>query len=95
MKAWNDLPMAMREPITNRAESEAFITALHGEGLGHHFDDGAVDCLFGNGLVDEACAMAIDSQVDACYRAFEAEGADLMNDCPIGFLLKLEQAIAA
>lgn len=77
-------------PVTDRPEAEAFIAKLHALGLGYHFDDGAVDCLFGNSLVTEAEAMLIDTKVDDCYRAWQASGADLMHDCPIGHLLKCE-----
>lgn len=76
-------------PVTNRAEGEAFIEALHGLGLMHHFDDGAVDCLYGNGLVTKGEAHAIDGKVAACYQAWELSGADMMNDCPIGHALKV------
>jgi hypothetical protein len=89
MKSLMALPEAMRAPINSRAEAEAFMRSLKSEGLDYHFDDGAIDCLHRNGLVDEAAAMWIDSQIDACYRAFEASGADLREDCPIGFMLKL------
>lgn len=89
MKTHADLPPAMREPITDRPEAERFLTALHDAGLDHHFDDGAVDCLHGNNLVDLACAGFIDDQVRACYAAWEESGADLARDCPIGFALKL------
>lgn len=82
-------------PVTNRPEAEAFIEALCKAGLAHHFDDGAVDCLHGNGLVDLDEAKAIDAQVGRCYVAWEASGADLMDDCPIGHLIKVgeEQGI--
>lgn len=75
-------------PVTNRAEAEAFIAALGKLGLGYHFDDGAVDCLHGNGHVTLAEAEAIDRQVGACYEAWEASGADLLYDCPIGHALE-------
>lgn len=89
MKSLAELPEVMRAEISDRPSAEAFLRALHAEGLDYHFDDGAVDCLHGNGLVDEPCAMWIDSQVDACYAAWTASGADLEHDCPIGFMLKL------
>ena len=91
MKRRDDLPADMHRPINTREEAERFLRAMHGAGLDYHFDDGAVDCLFGNRVVDEECARFIDSQVDACYAAFEASGADLREDCPIGFVLGLMQ----
>jgi hypothetical protein len=89
MKRLSDLPADMRNAVVTRAGAERFLRALHREGLDYHFDDGALDCLYGNGIVDEECARFIDSQVDACYAAFEASGADLREDCPIGYMLKL------
>lgn len=82
-------------PVSNRAEAEAFITALHGLDLDYHFDDGAVDCLHGNGLVSLADAEAIEAKIADCYTAWEASGADLYHDCPIGHLLSLMEAAEA
>lgn len=76
-------------PVTTRAEGETFIRGLHALGLLPHFDDGAVDCLHGNGLVTLAEAGAIDAQVERCYRVWEASGADMDLDCPIAFALTL------
>lgn len=89
MKKLSDLAQAIRDPISDRTSAERFLRALKAEGLDYHFDDGAIDCLHRNGLIDEGAAMLIDSQVDACYAAWTASGADLMHDCPIGFMLKL------
>lgn len=89
MKRLHDLPDEMRRPIGDRREAEAFLRALKAQGLDYHFDDGALDCLYGNKLVDRRCANFIDEQIAACYAAWEASGADLMDDCPIGFMLKL------
>lgn len=74
-------------PVASRTEAEAFIRKLNECGLMHHFDDGAVDCLFGNDLVSKADAERIDQKVDACYVAWRASGADMQNDCPIGYAL--------
>ena len=81
-------------PVTNRTEAEAWIRALHEQELSYHFDDGAVDCLHGtlvNGvpLVTLEQAVAIDLHVQACYMAWEASGADLRHDCPIGYCLEI------
>jgi hypothetical protein len=76
-------------PIGDRAQAEAFISALQAAGLMHHFDDGAVDCLHGNGLVDLPTAVAIDECVARCYVAWEQSGADMHNDCPIGYALQI------
>lgn len=76
-------------PITSRAEGEAFIRQLGELGLLHHFDDGAVDCLHGNGLVTLEDAKIIDRKVMETYMAWEKSGADLMNDCPIGHVIKV------
>lgn len=92
MKRKTDLPADMLAEITDRPSAERFLTALHREGLDYHFDDGAVDCLFGNKLVGQECAEFIDDQVDACYDAWRASGADLQHDCPIGFMLTLMKA---
>lgn len=86
------LPAALRAPITDRPSAETFLRALHAAGLDYHFDDGAVDCLYGNNLVSRADAELVDRQVGACYRAYEAAGADLRHDCPIGFMLKLMES---
>lgn len=86
--AMHDVSALVAMPINNRAEAEAFIEALFAAGLGYHFDDGAVDCLHGNGLVTEAGALQIDAQVDFCYDAWRESGADLQHDCPIGHALK-------
>lgn len=75
-------------PVSTRPEAEAFIDALFAAGLGYHFDDGAVDCLAGNGLVSAEDAEAIEEQVNGCYMAFEWSGADMATDCPIGHALK-------
>jgi hypothetical protein len=90
MKGLNDLPAVLRQEVTNREEAERFLRALHAEGLDYHLDDGALDCLYRNGAVDVECAKFIGAQVDACYMAWVASGADLYHDCPIGFLLKVE-----
>lgn len=89
-----DCTALLAMPVTDRAEAEAFIAALHALDLSHHFDDGAVDCLHGttiNGvpLVTLEEAVAIDQKVAACYAAWEASGADLQHDCPIGHSLKV------
>lgn len=83
------LPAALLAPIETRADAETFLRALKAADLDYHFDDGAIDCLYRNGLISEGHAMLIDSQVDACYREFERAGADLRTDCPIGFMLLL------
>ena len=81
-------------PVTNRQEAEAFIRRLHELELMYHFDDGAVDCLHGTTIrgvplctLEEA--VAIDQRVSECYAAWEASGADMMNDCPIGYSLEI------
>lgn len=76
-------------PVSNRSEAEAFIARLHALELGHHFDDGAIECLFGNGRVSLEQAIQIENKVADCYTAWESSGADLREDCPIGHLLKL------
>lgn len=81
-------------PVTNREEAGAFLIVLVALDLDYHFDDGAVDCLHGtliNGvpLVTLEQAVAIDNKVAECYTAWEASGADLMHDCPIGYVLEL------
>lgn len=76
-------------PVTTRPEAEAWIEALMAAGLDYHFDDGAVDCLHGNGLVTYDDAVAINLHVQACYIAWEQSGADLYHDCPIGHCLKV------
>jgi hypothetical protein len=83
------IPDLLALPVTNRPEAEAFIRLLGELGLIYHFEDGAVDCLFGNGLVTEGEAAAIDTKVDACYSAWRASGADLQEDCPIGYALQV------
>lgn len=87
-----DVAALLAMPVEDRPQAEAFITALHAAGLDYNFDDGAVDCLHGNGLVAEGEASAIDAKIDACYCAWRASGADLQHDCPLGFLLKLMEA---
>lgn len=77
-------------PVGNRAEAEAFIRRLSALGLSYHFDDGAVECLHGNGLVTQAEAEDIDLKIADAYEAWEASGADLKHDCPIGFLIEVE-----
>lgn len=74
-------------PVGNRAEAEAFIETLARLGLVYHFDDGAVDCLHGNGHVTLEQARQIDDRISQCYTAWEASGANLWDDCPIGHLL--------
>jgi hypothetical protein len=78
-------------PVNDRPQAEAFIAALRALNLGYHFDDGAVDCLHGNGLVPLDEAKEIDAKIDACYCAWRASGADLQHDCPIGYLLALDE----
>ena len=84
-----DVSALIAMPITNRPEAEAFIEALCALGLDYHFDDGAHDCLFGNGLVSEADATYIEGQVSLCYDAWEASGANMRHDCPIGHVLRV------
>lgn len=84
-----DLSNLLSLPITTRPEAEVFIRELHGLGLSYHFDDGAVDCLHGNGLVTLDEAAAINAQVELVYAAWEASGADMWNDCPIGYCLEV------
>lgn len=80
----------LRMPVTDRPEAEAFITALHAADLLYHFDDSAVDCLHeSNALVSREAAEAIQDRVNACYDAWEASGADMWDDCPIGHALKV------
>lgn len=81
---YKDVATLVAMPITNRPEAEAFIDALFSMGLGYHFDDGAVDCLCGNGLVALEDAEKIDIMVGHCYDAWAESGADLFHDCPIG-----------
>lgn len=85
-----DVTVLLAMPVTDRAEAEAFIRVLHSLDLAYHFDDGAVDCLHGNGLVTLEEAVEIDAKIAAAYAAWEADGADMAHDCPIGFLLELE-----
>lgn len=82
-------------PVKSRAEGEAFIDALFTAGLGYHFDDGAAECLHGNGLCTADEADAIEEQVNACYMAWEWSGADMRVDCPIGHALKALERLAA
>lgn len=90
-----DVAPLLAMTVATRPDAEAFITALFEAGLGHHFDDGAVDCLHGNGLVTVEQAEAIDALVSDCYAAFETSGADLRDDCPIGFALTVLERIEA
>lgn len=88
-----DCAALLAMPISNRTEGEAFIEALHNLGLMYHFDDDAVDCLHGTTvdgapLTSESDARAIGLKVSACYDAWEASGADMRHDCPIGHALK-------
>lgn len=85
-----DVALLLGLPVTDRTEAEAFIRRLADLGLGYHFDDGAVDCLAGNGLVTRRVAERIDLRIDACYDAWRLSGADLRHDCPIGCLLAAE-----
>lgn len=87
-----DLSALLALPIRSRAEAETFIRELHALGLMHHFDDGAVDCLHANGLVTLDEAAGIDSRVGLVYAAWEASGADMWDDCPIGFALEVMNA---
>lgn len=84
-----EITAALRAPITDRKTAEAFMDELFRLGLDHHFDDGAVECLHGNGHITLDEAKMIDEQVRLCYDAYEAGGADLMHDCPIGYMLKI------
>jgi hypothetical protein len=84
----NNTTALLAMTVTDRPEAEAFIFALCDLGLSHHFDDGAVDCLHGNGLVTKEEAETINALVEDCYAAWEASGADLKVDCPIGHVLK-------
>lgn len=81
------VPALLAMPVTSRPEAEAFIDALVVARLDYHFDDGAVDCLAGNGHVTREAAGLIDEQVQRCYAAFEAAGADMSEDCPIGHMI--------
>lgn len=88
---WNAVlwAVALHEPIADRPAAERFIEALHAASLSYHFDDGAVDCLHRNGLLSLEDAERVDRQIAACYAAWEASGADLRTDCPIGYSLRL------
>lgn len=77
-------------PVTNRKEAEAFIARLNDLGMAYHFDDGAVDCLYGNGHVTLDEAHQIEVKISECYDAWRASGANLRFDCPIGYLLTCE-----
>lgn len=85
-----DVTALIAMPVTNRREAEAFITGLNALGLAYHFDDGAVDCLHGNGHVTLDEAGQIEAKVSDCYETWRASGANLRHDCPIGFLLTCE-----
>lgn len=85
-----DVSALLAMPVNDRPQAEAFLKALCDAGLSYHLDDGAVDCLHGNGLVTEGEASAIDTKIDACYCAWRASGANLQTDCPIGYLLECE-----
>jgi len=82
-----DLTRLLALPVTTRYEAETFIRELNALGLMHHFDDGAIDCLYGNGLVTLDEAAAIDRRVALVYAAWKASGADMRDDCPIGYCL--------
>lgn len=81
------LTPAMRAPIVDVPSAKAFIAELHRLGLGYHFDDGAIECLYGNGLVKAGEAALIDGQVERCHDAWCKSGADLKHDSPIGYAL--------
>lgn len=77
---------ALCAPLINeRADAERFIRGLYDLGLIHHFDDGAIDCLFGNGLCSHAQARCIDGKISRCYEVWNGKDRD---DCPIGYALE-------
>lgn len=87
-----DLTALLALPVTDRPEAEAFIRGLIDLDLMYHFDDGAVDCLHGNGKVDEGEALAIDAKVDAVFAAFRNSGADMNLDDPFAYALNYEES---
>lgn len=76
-------------PVVDMDTATAFLTELNRLDMDYHFDDGAVECLYGNGVVTLKTARVINTQVDRCYAAWEAEARDMMHDCPIGYMLAL------
>lgn len=85
------LTPALRAPVTDMDTAKAFIRELQRLNLDHHFDDGAMVCLFENGVVARLDAVFIDRQVANCYDAWQRDGRDLMEDCPIGYLLEISR----
>lgn len=70
----------------NLQQAKKYIEYLHQSELMFHFEDGAVDCLYGNGVCTLAQARAIDERIDAIYEA----GLDWGEfECPIGYALHL------
>lgn len=78
----HQLTDCLRAPITTLADGEAFIRELVDQDLSYHFDDGAVDCLHGNGLLTLDEAKVVDAQVAALYGLDWGKA-----QCPIGFCL--------
>ena len=68
-------------------KAKSFIKDLHKKGWGFHFDDGAVESLYKNGICSYAKARRIDSNLDQIYEADLDWG---KHGCPIGYLIYLE-----
>ena len=69
-------------------EAKSFINELYKKGLMFHFDDGATDCLYHNGVCTLNEARKIDKKLDQIYEANFDWG---KYGCPIGYSLSLEK----
>jgi len=70
--------------VVDSSTAKLFIKRLQANKLIFHFDDGAVECLYGNGVVTREQADTIDRRVDEIY-ALELDWGEF--GCPIGYCL--------
>lgn len=72
--------------------AKKYIRSLHENELMFHFDDGAIDCLYDNGVCSLSEAAAIQKNIDSIYQA-DLDWSQF--ECPIGYALHLmEQEVA-
>jgi|9_EtaG_2_1085328.scaffolds.fasta_scaffold03939_7 hypothetical protein len=78
----------MKENSYDIKKAKDYLIKLHKNDLMFHFDDGAVDCLYNNGLCSLEESQIIDENLDKIYEADLNWGKFI---CPIGYSIYLEK----
>jgi|9_EtaG_2_1085328.scaffolds.fasta_scaffold05664_4 hypothetical protein len=78
----------MKENNYNIKKAKNYLIKLYKNDLMFHFDDGAVDCLYKNGVCSLEDAQIIDRNLDQIYESNLNWGKFI---CPIGYSIYLEK----